>query len=108
MPPPTTQTGLDLHALIVDVLFFLFVAYGILYTIFKSEVPWFMAARWLMTAVLLWLIVSKLTAMIGLLLSPALIAIWRRPIASLVARPFEALFAGGSEPPIPRPMYSVA
>ncbi len=108
MPPPTTQTGLDLHALVIDILFFSFLAFGILYTIFKSEVPWLMAGRWLMTAVLLWLIVDKLTAMIGLLLSPALIAVWRRPIASLVARPFEALFAGGNEPPIPKPLYSVA
>src|SRR3569832_1549791 len=101
MPPPTTQTGLDLHALVINILFFLFVAFGILYTIFRAEVPWWMAVRWLMTAVIVWLMVAKLAPLIGIIISPSLIAIWRRPIASLVARPFEALFAGGNEPPIP-------
>jgi tetratricopeptide (TPR) repeat protein len=34
--------------------------------------------------------------------------IWRHNIAGLVARPFTSLYDGGSEEPIPHPVYSVA
>ncbi|HWQ90485.1 MAG TPA: outer membrane protein assembly factor BamD [Clostridia bacterium] len=45
-----------------------------------------------------------LTAFCGL----ALAIIWRHDIASLAARPFTALYDGGSTPPDPHPAYSVA
>lgn len=34
--------------------------------------------------------------------------VWHRQLAGLVARPFAALYDGGSEPPEPRPAYSIA
>jgi tetratricopeptide (TPR) repeat protein len=38
----------------------------------------------------------------------AITAIWRHSIASMVSKPFEALFTGGDIEPEPRPAYSVA
>jgi tetratricopeptide (TPR) repeat protein len=34
--------------------------------------------------------------------------IWRHNIGDLIAKPFTSLFDGGTEPPIPRPFYSIA
>jgi tetratricopeptide (TPR) repeat protein len=45
-----------------------------------------------------------LTAVCGLVLA----IIWRHNLADLVAKPFTALYDGGSQKPIPHPAYSVA
>jgi tetratricopeptide (TPR) repeat protein len=45
-----------------------------------------------------------LLAACGLVLA----AIWRHNLADLAAKPFTSLFDGGSEPPTPKPAYSVA
>ena len=45
-----------------------------------------------------------LTAVCGLVLA----IIWRHNLADLVAKPFTALYDGGSQEPIPHPAYSVA
>jgi tetratricopeptide (TPR) repeat protein len=45
-----------------------------------------------------------LIAACGLVLT----AIWRHNLAELVAKPFTSLFDGGSEPPVPKPAYSIA
>jgi tetratricopeptide (TPR) repeat protein len=37
-----------------------------------------------------------------------LAAIWRHNLADLVAKPFGSLYDGGSEPPTPKPAYSIA
>ena len=45
-----------------------------------------------------------LIAACGLVLT----AIWRHNLAELAAKPFTSLFDGGSEPPTPKPAYSIA
>ena len=45
-----------------------------------------------------------LTGLCGLVLA----IIWRHSLAALVAKPFEALYDGGSTPPDPHPAYSIA
>ena len=45
-----------------------------------------------------------LLAACGLVLA----AIWRHNLAELAAKPFTSLFDGGSEPPTPKPAYSIA
>jgi tetratricopeptide (TPR) repeat protein len=37
-----------------------------------------------------------------------LTAIWRYNIANMIAKPFASLYDGGTEPPIPKPAYSIA
>jgi tetratricopeptide (TPR) repeat protein len=91
-------------------------------TIKKSEDPALMVFKWVLTAVIIGFMIKvvapmvgaggyggafggiPLTAVCGLVLAIT----WRRNIAELVANPVASLYDGGSEPPEPRPAYSVA
>jgi tetratricopeptide (TPR) repeat protein len=79
-----------------------------IWTIVKAEDPVWMLLRWVGTGLLLWFILAALTPLIGILMSVFFIVLWRKPLTNLAASPFENLFTGGSEPPIPRPYYSIA
>jgi hypothetical protein len=90
-------------------------------TIKKSEDPWRMIFNWIITAIIIAFIVWKalplfdnggMDALICLayIMAGAIVAIiiWRRSIASLVADPIGSLYDGGSTPPDPHPVYSIA
>jgi tetratricopeptide (TPR) repeat protein len=98
------------------VIFFIF------WTCKKSEDPTGTLFKWVLTAGVLTFMVKvvapmvgagdyaaafvgvPLTAVCGLVLA----IIWRHNLAGLVAKPFGALYDGGSAPPEPVPFYSVA
>jgi tetratricopeptide (TPR) repeat protein len=109
-----------------DVLFVIVVVLSIgwvvVRSIQKAEDPARMIFKWVLTGIVLTLMFWKvaplvgqggfagafggipLTAVCGLTLA----IIWRHELASLVARPFASLYDGGSTPPEPKPLYSVA
>ena len=94
----------------------------IYWTCKKSEDPARMLFKWVLTSGVLafmFLVVGPivggdnyaaafvgvpLTAVCGIVLA----IIWRHSLAGLVARPFGAIYDGGSTPPEPVPVYSVA
>lgn len=77
-------------------------------TIVKSESPWGMALRWVLTAGLLFVVLKLLTPLLALIAMVGFIPIWRGVIADIVAKPFMSLYTGGSTEPDPHPAYSVA
>jgi TolA-binding protein len=79
----------------------------IIATIVKSESPWGMALRWVLTAGLL-VVVLKLTPLLALIAMVGFIPIWRGVLADIMAKPFMSLYTGGSTEPDPHPAYSVA
>ncbi|HVV01470.1 MAG TPA: hypothetical protein VHH88_08925 [Verrucomicrobiae bacterium] len=103
-----TLAAVSFHEIAINTLLGLIAAACIGFTIYKSEKPLVMGVRWVSTALLLWYLLKEMPPLIGVLLSPCFIVIWRRPLVSIVARPFENLFTGGSEPPVPQPLYSAA
>jgi tetratricopeptide (TPR) repeat protein len=87
----------------------------------RSDDPARLIFKWILTApVVLGLLFvvgpfatsSQAGAFIGVPLTAAcgivLAIIWRHDIGDLVAKPFTSLYDGGTEPPIPRPFYSIA
>ena len=88
----------------------------------KHEILVVLVLKWLCTAVAIGFLIRVVLPMIdrggyeaafgGLPLALftflALAAVWRRSIAELIARPFENLYLGGSEPDEPHPVYSIA
>jgi tetratricopeptide (TPR) repeat protein len=77
-------------------------------SIVKSESPWGMALRWVLTAALLFVVLKMLTPLLGLIAMVGFIPIWRGVLADIVAKPFMSLYMGGSTEPDPHPAYSVA
>ncbi len=122
MASAATISGEFIRGLIALVLLAGAVAGIIIITVRKAEEPKLMVYRWVFTAVVLWFmfavagnIVGKggyggafvgipLTAACGIVLA----IIWRHAIAALAAKPFTSLYDGGSAPPDPQPLYSVA
>jgi len=116
------QTAEIIRGTIILVLGCAAVLAFIIYTVRKSEEPASMVVKWIITFGMLFVlfgivgpIVGKggyggafigipLTAACGLVFA----IIWRHEIAGLVARPFGSLYDGGSTPPVPRPLYSMA
>src|SRR5438477_4532140 len=106
---------------ILEIVFFggLF-GWAIIYTIRKADDPARMIFKWVLTAVMLWVLIWKVgdfvtkggaagayigvpfAAVCGLVLA----FIWRHDIASLVAKPFSSLYDGGDAEPDPHPAYS--
>jgi tetratricopeptide (TPR) repeat protein len=87
----------------------------------RSDDPARLIFKWILTvpvvgAMLFWVgplaTQSQGGAFIGVPLLAAcglvLTAIWRHAIADLIAKPFTSLYDGGSEPPTPKPAYSMA
>jgi tetratricopeptide (TPR) repeat protein len=88
----------------------------------RSEDPARLIFKWILTAVVVGIlikVVGPLVAKGGLeaafggipmaaVMGLALTIIWRHDIAGLFARPFESLYTGGSQEPVPQPMYSIA
>jgi len=87
----------------------------------RSDDPARLIFKWILTvpvvgAMLFWVgpfaTQSGFGAFIGVPLLAAcglvLTAIWRHSIADLIAKPFTSLYDGGSEPPTPKPAYSMA
>jgi tetratricopeptide (TPR) repeat protein len=87
----------------------------------RSDDPARLIFKWILTVpvvlgLLLWVgpfaTSSQAGAFIGVPLAAAcgivLAIIWRHNIAEMIAQPFGSLFDGGTEPPIPRPTYSIA
>jgi tetratricopeptide (TPR) repeat protein len=91
------------------------------YCLKRSDDPARLIFKWILTVpvvlgLLLWVgpfaTSSQAGAFIGVPLAAAcgivLTIIWRHNIGDLIAKPFTSLFDGGTEPPIPRPFYSIA
>jgi tetratricopeptide (TPR) repeat protein len=92
----------------------------VVWSIKKAEDPPRMIFKWVLTLLVfavMWPVVQASArkepttfsdvarmALCGLVLAIT----WRQSIGALVARPFASLYDGGSEPPVPRPAYSVA
>src|SRR5438876_5326364 len=78
----------------------------------KAEEPLLMIVKWIITAIMLWLLFGVIAPMV--LTAPVfalpmtggcslvLVIVWRHSIASLIAQPFADLYTGGSTPPEPR------
>jgi tetratricopeptide (TPR) repeat protein len=106
------------RSLAAYVLLVIAAGYMIVRSVQKAEDPARMVFKWVVTAVLVWLMLTQVGPMMvtnpvmGLPLtgvcSLALVIIWRRTIAMLVANPLGSLYDGGTQPPDPRPAYSVA
>src|SRR5262249_48938612 len=90
-------------------------------TLRKSDDPARMAFKWVLTAVVLVFLYFQVGPMMAagggeagaglaltLVCGLVLAITWRVAIASLIAKPFAALYDGGDIPPEPRPAYSVA
>ena len=103
------------------VLLILLVGGFVVLTIKKSEDAGRMIFNWIITAIIIAFIVWKalplfdnggMDALIcfAYIMAGAIVAIiiWRRSIASLVADPIGSLYDGGSTPPDPHPVYSIA
>ena len=86
-----------------------------------SEDPGRLIFKWLLTAAVVWFefavavpafVRGGLEAVFGLgltgALSMAINVIWRNAILDLITRPLTSIFDGGSEPPEPKPAYSMA
>lgn len=94
----------------------------IVWTIRRAEDPARRLFKWCLTLPLLGYMIFRVAPMVGrggleaagsgiplaAICSLALAIIWRHDIAALIARPFGDLYTGGSVPPEPRPMYSIA
>src|SRR5512140_2344432 len=98
-----------------------FIGWVLVRSLKRSDDPARLIFKWILTvpvvsAMLFWIgplatssqggafIGVPLIAVCGLVLS----AIWRHSIADMIANPIGSLFDGGSEPPIPKPAYSMA
>lgn len=117
-----SQTAEIVRGTIILVLGVAAVLAFIIYTVRKSDEPAAMVLKWVITGGMLYVLfgivgpmVGKggyggafvgipLTAVCGLVFA----IIWRHEIAGLIARPFGSLYDGGSTPPEPRPLYSMA
>jgi tetratricopeptide (TPR) repeat protein len=98
------------------------VGWFIVLTIRRSEDPSGMIRKWVYTFALGGLMYSAVfpimsqggyaAAFVGIPLTAAFglgfTIIWRHTLAGLIAKPFSDLYDGGSTPPEPRPLYSVA
>jgi len=87
----------------------------------RSEDPARLVFKWILTVPVIWYLVKVVGPMASsggfqvILFLPlagvcaiVLIIIWRHNLAGLIARPFEVLFTGGGEAPVPQPAYSIA
>src|SRR5690242_14350491 len=105
------------------ILLFVIIVFGwlLIRSLKRSEDPPRLLFKWILTALIgafgVWKVLPTAgqgggEAFVGVALAMicglGITAIWRHSIASLVAKPFEALFTGGDIEPEPRPMYSVA
>ncbi len=105
------------------ILLFVVVVFGIVLwrSLKRSEDPPKLIFKWILTALIFafgaWKVLptsgngggeSFMGVAMAMICGLAITAIWRHSIASLVSKPFEALFTGGDVEPEPRPAYSVA
>lgn len=116
------STGEIVRRIILLVLAVVAVGFVVVLSIWKSEEPKSMVVKWIFTAGVLYLLFGKVGgivgqggysgAFVGIPLTAAcgivLAIIWRHSIAALIANPFGSLYDGGTQPPDPRPAYSVA
>ena len=96
--------------------------YVIVQSVRKADDPARMVFRWILTAVILWILIKKVGDFVGqggaagafigvpfgAVCGLALAFIWRHQIAGLVANPFGSLYDGGDVEPVPHPAYSMA
>jgi tetratricopeptide (TPR) repeat protein len=117
-----TRTADFIRGALFILMVLLSVGWVIVRSVQKAEDPPRMILKWVLTAIMLFLMFWKvapivgrggyggaftgipLTALCGLVLA----IIWRHDLASLVAKPFSSLYDGGDTPPEPKPAYSVA
>jgi tetratricopeptide (TPR) repeat protein len=105
------------------ILLFVVVVFGTVmwHSLKRSEDPPKLIFKWILTALIFafgtWKVLptagngggdSFMGVALAMICGLAITAIWRHSIASLVSKPFEALFTGGDVEPEPRPAYSVA
>jgi len=115
------SVGAIIKLVLTIVLGVVVVGYIIWHTLRKAEDPARMAFRWMLSAGLFAFMYFKAGSMaeaggeeaaVGIFLTVicglTFVFIWRHSIASLIAKPFAALYDGGDVPPEPRPAYSVA
>lgn len=110
------------RGIIVAVVMVAAVGYYVFWTIRKAEDPGRRLFKWVLTALILSFMVFKVAPMVGAggmeaaftgvpltaFCGLALAIIWRYDLAALIARPFSNLYDGGSIPPEPKPVYSMA
>ena len=105
------------------ILLFVVIVFGALLwrSLKRSEDPPKLLFKWILTALIIafaaWKVMptagngggeSFMGVAMAMICGLGITAIWRHSIASMVSKPFEALFTGGDVEPEPRPMYSVA
>src|SRR5437879_658232 len=74
----------------------------------RSEDPVRLIVKWVVTALIIWFMVSFGSIFLALFCGLVLTIIWRHSIGSVIASPFASIYDGGSTPPDPHPAYSVA
>ncbi len=97
------------------------IVWALVHCLRRTEDPARLLFKWALTIPLVLIMVlwlgpfatsSQVGAFIGVPMVAAcgivLAAIWRHNIANLIASPFASLYDGGTDPPIPRPAYSIA
>jgi tetratricopeptide (TPR) repeat protein len=118
------MTGSTFHIVLrvaLTVIALGFIAWFLVRCLKRSDDPARLVFKWILTVPVVWFTLFRLGpfatqsqggAFIGIPLVAAcgliLTAIWRHAIADLVAKPFGSLYDGGSEPPEPKPAYSIA
>jgi tetratricopeptide (TPR) repeat protein len=94
------------------------VGFIIVRSVQKAEDPPRMIFKWVVTALMVWVMFKLVAPMVtdnpvmGLPLlgfcGIVFVIVWRRSLTMLVASPLASLYDGGTQPPDPRPAYSVA
>ena len=92
-----------------------------LQTVRQSTDPLRLIIKWIVTAVILGFIFKTIVPgfakgggdaiaalILMLLCGGALNIIWRHSLIEVIAKPFSSLYDGGTEPPEPKPYYSIA
>jgi len=116
---PLIQTHRWLEGLFTLVVMTSIIGWGMYCLLRRTEDPRLLIVKWILTALvggwILWQIdafgnspASWYHVVVGLVGGLVMAAIWRRSIASVVAKPFSSLYDGGDVEVEPQPYYSVA
>ena len=116
---PLIQTHRWLEGLFTVVVMTCIIGWGMYCLLRRTEDPRLLIVKWILTALVVGWILWQIDAfgnspaswyhvVVGLIGGLVLAAIWRRSIASVVAKPFSALYDGGDVEVEPQPYYSVA
>lgn len=114
-----------IHENWVNVLWLAVIVAGVgwlaLQTVRQSTDPLRLIIKWIVTAVILGFIFKTIVPgfakgggdaiaalILMLLCGGALNIIWRHSLIEVIAKPFSSLYDGGTEPPEPKPYYSIA